>query len=82
MSTPYINKILLHPDEVRALKLCKKKKRLTCRDIDWFILASMVKKTVLDKIVPLRNGEPDWAFYRLSKRGARWLELQRRRQQA
>ena len=83
MSNSSVNSIILHPEELRALKLCKKKRRLTCRDIDWSILASMVHKSVLDKIVPKRGGDGyDWAYYQMSKRGRRYLELRQRREQA
>jgi hypothetical protein len=59
-----------------VLKLAKKKKRLTIRDVQYWDLEELVHEGLLDKIYSKsRTGRGDgWPSYKLSRRGLKSLE--------
>jgi len=66
--------MFLNGDQFELLKLCKKKKRLTCQDAPWFDLLDMVKAQALDRCVATEGKNAGWSHFKLSRRGKRYLE--------
>lgn len=64
----------LDPEERRVLKLCRKRRKLTCRDVDWWTLTGLVKKSLLDRIVPSGPNTIGWSYFKLSHRGKSYVK--------
>lgn len=65
---------LVSSEELRLLRLIKKKKRLTTKDAPWWTLDAMMRKSVLNKIVPRDGSYAGWPYFILAPRGRRVLE--------
>ena len=70
--------ILLDCEEARVLRLCKKKRRLTCRDADWDLLTDLVHKGVLDRVLSDDGKNAGWSYYKVSRGGKRYLDQRAR----
>ena len=66
--------LALDNEQQRVLKMCRKKRRLTCRDADWDILASLVHKSVLDRVLTDEGKNAGWSYYKVSRRGKKYLD--------
>jgi hypothetical protein len=66
------NKMVLLDEEVRILKVAKKKRRVNGRDFNWWVLLDMVKKGALSKVNP--RGGSGWPHFVISPRGKKYLK--------
>jgi hypothetical protein len=66
--------IALDGEQQKVLRLCRKKRRLNCRDADWDILTDLVRKGVVDRVVDEDPKSFGWSYYKLSRRGKRYLD--------
>lgn len=66
--------VMLDSEELRVLKSCRKRRRLTCRDESWMTLSSLVHKSLLDRILSEDGKNAGWSYYKLSKRGRKFLD--------
>ena len=61
------------PDELKVLKVVRRKKKITCRDMPYWDCENLVKKSLLNKYFPKKGRSPGWPHYILSARGRRVL---------
>lgn len=66
--------MLLLSEEVKILKQARKRRRLTCRDFNWWNLADMVHKGALEKVIPKKGKNAGWPYFIVSRRGRKFLK--------
>ncbi len=54
-----------------VLRMAKKRRGLTVRDINFWILEDLVKRDLMNKTFPRRGRGAGWPFYKISRRGRR-----------
>jgi len=59
----------------KVLRLAKKKRGLTIRDVNFWVLEDLVHADMLNKSYPKNKRGAGWPFYRISRRGLRSLKL-------
>lgn len=72
----------LSREQMKILKVAKKRKKVTCNQFNWWDLADMVKQGALDKVVPRGGRYGGWPYFKISHKGKRYLEKIRKVQQA
>lgn len=60
--------------KVKILRRAKKRRGLTIKDYNYFLLEGMVHEGVLDKTYPKKGRGVGWPLYKISRRGKRFLE--------
>lgn len=77
MSGVHVN---FNGDEVEMLRLAKKRRRISCRDYDWWDLLALMRKGGISRVDSDRGA--GWPHFVLAPRGKRYLKrLNLRRQQ-
>lgn len=66
--------MLLSLEEIKILKQAKKRRRLTCRDVSWWLLADMMHKGALEKVIPKKGKNAGWPYFIPSLRGHKFLK--------
>jgi hypothetical protein len=61
-------------DTLKILRLARKKKGLTIRDVNYWTLEDLVHQTLLNKSYPKNKRGRGWPLYTLSRRGRKALE--------
>lgn len=61
-------------EEMKILKVAKKKRKVTCREYNWFTLMDMVHKRVLDKVIPDHGRYAGWPYFKISHYGKKVLK--------
>ncbi len=73
-------------DTTKVLRLARKRRGLTIRDVNFWILEDLVHEDLLNKSYPKNKRGAGWPFYKISRRGLVWLkksnEFQRAKQRA
>ena len=64
----------LSPEQVKILKTAKKRKKVTCNQFNWWVLADMVKQEALDKVLPNDGNNVGWPYFKLSRKGRKHLD--------
>jgi hypothetical protein len=52
-----------------VLKMAKKRRGLTVRDINYWLLEDLVKRNLMDRTYPCKGRGAGWPFYKISRRG-------------
>jgi hypothetical protein len=52
-----------------VLKMAKKRRGLTVRDINYWLLEDLVKRNLMDRTYPRKGRGAGWPFYKISRRG-------------
>ena len=60
--------------ELKVLKIIRRKKKVTCRDLPYWDCEELVKKSLLNKYFPKKGRSPGWPHYILSARGRKVLK--------
>ena len=71
----------LSPEQVKILRVAKKRKKVTCNQFKWWTLDDMVKQRALDKVIPNSGRHSGWPYFKISLRGKRYLSKIRKAEQ-
>jgi len=61
-----------------VLRMAKKRRGLTVRDVNYWILEDLVKRNLMDRTYPRKGRGAGWPFYRISRRGRRVITKKKR----
>ncbi len=61
-------------EEMKILRLVRKKKSISCREINFWKLEDLVHKNALNKYFPKHGKNAGWPRYKLSRRGIKLLK--------
>lgn len=67
-------KINATKEELKILRLVRKKKTITCRDVSYWLLESLMHKGALNKYFPKHTRSAGWPLYKLTRRAVKLLE--------
>lgn len=67
-------KITTSREELKILRLTRKKKSISCREVNFWKLEDLVHKNALDKYLPKHGRNAGWPRYKLSRRAVKLLE--------
>jgi len=71
MGKKYMN---LTSEQIKILKVAKKRKKVNCNQFNWWVLDDMVKQQALDKVLPTEGRHLGWPYFKLSHRGRKYLD--------
>jgi len=62
-----IGKLIFSEQDIKMLRAIKKRRRLTCRDFDWWSLIGLMKMGAIHKVVSEKGA--GWPHFVISPRG-------------
>lgn len=61
-------------EEVKVLRLARKKKTISCKDVNYWLLESLMHKGALNKYFPKNGRNAGWPLYKLTRRAVKLLD--------